>query len=264
MPFKDISYLELWWPFCSANQNHLCNFGRGYYEEQFCEIILNLGQWFRCRFKDFLSGALAALLFIRVEPFMQFWKRASLETFMWSYMKFGPVVQEEMLFKEKVYGTRRTKTDHNSSSWAKKWREYCNRLCPLCYLLLNHWRKSNKIWCVSYSHEWGVQQHFIFAPPPGALRGGQKSLNFNYSQFQIFLYKTLCVFSQIKIKDLSNRIFIPWVMHAPGVGIGGVGWSKIFIFQTWSCGAGWWVEQKTSKIFTLESYWWPCSGVENH
>ena len=47
MLFKDISYLELWWPICSAEQNHVCNFGRGYYEEQFCEIILNLDQWFR-------------------------------------------------------------------------------------------------------------------------------------------------------------------------------------------------------------------------
>ena len=46
MSFKDISYLELWRPFCSAEQNHLCNFGRGYYEERFCEIILNLDQWF--------------------------------------------------------------------------------------------------------------------------------------------------------------------------------------------------------------------------
>ena len=27
--FKDISYLELWWPFCSAEHNHLCNFGKG-------------------------------------------------------------------------------------------------------------------------------------------------------------------------------------------------------------------------------------------
>ena len=47
MLFKDISYLELWHPFCSAKRNHLCNLGRGYYKEQFCEIILNLGQWFR-------------------------------------------------------------------------------------------------------------------------------------------------------------------------------------------------------------------------
>ena len=46
MSFKDISYLELWQPFCSAEWNHLCNFDRRYYEEQFCEIILNLDQWF--------------------------------------------------------------------------------------------------------------------------------------------------------------------------------------------------------------------------
>ena len=52
----------------------MCNFGRGHYEEQFCEIILNLSQWFRgrCHLKDFLSGALAALLFNGAEQFMQF------------------------------------------------------------------------------------------------------------------------------------------------------------------------------------------------
>ena len=54
--FKDISDMELWPPFCSAEQNHLCNFGRGHYEKQFCEIILNLDQWFRrkCLLKIFL------------------------------------------------------------------------------------------------------------------------------------------------------------------------------------------------------------------
>ena len=40
MSFKDISYLELWRPFCSMERDHLCNFGRGYQEEEFCEIIL--------------------------------------------------------------------------------------------------------------------------------------------------------------------------------------------------------------------------------
>ena len=49
MSFKDISYLELWWPFCLAEENHLCNFAKGYHEEQFCEIILNLDKWFRRR-----------------------------------------------------------------------------------------------------------------------------------------------------------------------------------------------------------------------
>ena len=42
MPFKGISYLELWQTFCSAEHNHLCNFSSGYNQEQFCEIILNL------------------------------------------------------------------------------------------------------------------------------------------------------------------------------------------------------------------------------
>ena len=37
-------------------RNHLCNFGRGHREIQFCEIILNLDQWFRrrCYLKVFL------------------------------------------------------------------------------------------------------------------------------------------------------------------------------------------------------------------
>ena len=73
MSFKDISYLELWWPFCSAERTYLCNFGRGHYEEQFYEFILNLGQWFRrSSLKDFLSGALAALLFSGAELLTQF------------------------------------------------------------------------------------------------------------------------------------------------------------------------------------------------
>ena len=65
--FKDISYLDLWQPFCSAERNHLCNFGKRCYEEQFCEIILNSDQWLRmkCSFKKFLiwsSGSPFVLL----------------------------------------------------------------------------------------------------------------------------------------------------------------------------------------------------------
>ena len=83
MPFKGISYLELWQPLCSAKRNHLCNFGKGYQEEPFCEIILNLGQWLRrCLLKVFLSGALTTLLFSGAEPFMQFGKWAPWGTFM--------------------------------------------------------------------------------------------------------------------------------------------------------------------------------------
>ena len=39
MLFKDISSLELWWPFCSVEKNYLCNFSRGHHEEHFLEII---------------------------------------------------------------------------------------------------------------------------------------------------------------------------------------------------------------------------------
>ena len=53
MSFKDISYLELRQPFCSSELNHLCTFGRGHHEEQFCEIVLKLDEWFSrsCRLK---------------------------------------------------------------------------------------------------------------------------------------------------------------------------------------------------------------------
>ena len=51
MSFKDISYLELWPPLFSVEQNHLCNFGKMHHEEQFCKIILNLDQRFRKRYR---------------------------------------------------------------------------------------------------------------------------------------------------------------------------------------------------------------------
>ena len=46
-----------------------------HHEEQSCDINYNLDQWFgrRSRLKDFLSRALAALVFSGAEPFMQFW-----------------------------------------------------------------------------------------------------------------------------------------------------------------------------------------------
>ena len=47
-------------------QHHLGNYGRGHYEEHFCEITLNFKQRFRrrCRFffRYFVSRALAAVL----------------------------------------------------------------------------------------------------------------------------------------------------------------------------------------------------------
>ena len=73
MPFKDISYLELWWPFCSAEWNHLCNLVEGITRKNSEKNILNLDQWFRrCHLKDFSSGTVEVLLFSGAEPFVQF------------------------------------------------------------------------------------------------------------------------------------------------------------------------------------------------
>ena len=106
----------------------------------------------------------------------------------------------------------------------KRWG-YCNRLRPSVppsrYLLLNHWMKSNQIWCASCSHEWGVQRHIFFghAPwGPGEGPKGQISLNiFKFqllSQFQRFLNQTLCVFSQMKDIKHIRRDFhsATWAM----------------------------------------------------
>ena len=57
--------------FCLAEQNHLCNFGRGHHEEKFCEIILNLDQQLRrCHLKTIL---ILGPLFSRAKPFVQLW-----------------------------------------------------------------------------------------------------------------------------------------------------------------------------------------------
>ena len=48
MLFEDNSYLELWQPFCKDYDN----FARRHYEEQFCEIISNLDQRLRGRYRS--------------------------------------------------------------------------------------------------------------------------------------------------------------------------------------------------------------------
>ena len=67
----------------TAEWNHLYNFEGIMQEEQFCEIILILDQWFReMSFKIFLIWSSGGIVFVEAELFMQFWKRALLETFM--------------------------------------------------------------------------------------------------------------------------------------------------------------------------------------
>ena len=59
----------------------------------------------------------------------------------------------------------------------------------------------------------------------GARSKGQISLT---CQFQRFLYQTLCVFSQIKIENILNRIFILLPRSCPVVGLRGAGGVKNF------------------------------------
>ena len=76
------SYLKLCQPF-SAEQNHLCNFARRYYEEQYCEIILNLDQWFRrrCLIKIFLIWSSGCSFVQRSGPISQFGRGQQEEQF---------------------------------------------------------------------------------------------------------------------------------------------------------------------------------------
>ena len=95
----------------------------------------------------------------------------------------------------------------------------------------NFFPKFNQIWCVSYLHEWHMQRHNFLGPRLLGPWGGAKRSNIIksqlQSQFQRFLIKTLCVFSQMKdIKHIRRYLYsVPLVMHAPG-------------FGTWGCGGG--------------------------
>ena len=101
MHFKDISNLDLWLPFCSAERNHLCNFGRRHHEEQFCEIILNLDPCSktRCSLKIFLILSCGSPFVQRSGTILCYFCRGHYEEQFWDYFEFGPVVQEEMSFK---------------------------------------------------------------------------------------------------------------------------------------------------------------------
>ena len=143
----------------------------------------------------------------------------------------------------------------------------CPSVCQLCYLLLNHWTKFNQIWCVSYSHERGVQLHFFLVPLPGEGSKGQISFNFNYKvNFKDFFTKQCVCSHKSKIQNISDRIFIlsPWSCPRD---VTLVHWgSKKCIFQAWSCGIsnrqGWQAEHNASKIFILGSNWWPWGEVK--
>ena len=76
MLFKDISFLQLWWPFCSLERDHFMIWailveGITCIRNFSVKLFFNLG-FRRCPLKYFLSTALTALLFALEQPFGQF------------------------------------------------------------------------------------------------------------------------------------------------------------------------------------------------
>ena len=102
-------------------------------------------------------------------------------------------------------------------------------VCPLCYLLLNHWTKFNQIWCVSYSHEKGTQRK-IFGPAPrgrGEGSKGQISFNFNYKvNFKDFYPNFVCVLKNERYKTYQTGFLFCRLGHVPGVGLRGTGGAR--------------------------------------
>ena len=111
----------------------------------------------------------------------------------------------------------------------------CLSVCLLCYLLLNHWSKFNKIWCVSYSHEWGMQRQLFFWPRP--LGRSQKvkyhliSVTKSISKF--FIPNFLCDVTNERYKTYQTGFLFCRLGHALGVGLwcaGGAKGVKFFFF----------------------------------
>ena len=123
-------------------------------------------------------------------------------------------------------------------AFLKKRRGYCNRLRPVCYLLLNRWTKFNQIWCVSYSHAWGVQQQIFLWPRP--LGRGQKVkyhlISVTKSISKIFIPNFEYVLTNERYRWDFNSVV--WVMpQGSDFGVLGVPrGTKNYFFQTLSCG----------------------------
>ena len=95
----------------------------------------------------------------------------------------------------------------------------CPAVCPLCYLLLNHWTKVNQIWCVSYSHEWGMQQQFFFGPSP--LGRGQKVkyhlISITKLILKISIPNFVCVLTNERYKTYQTGFLFCRLGHALGL-----------------------------------------------
>ena len=137
--------------------------------------------------------------------------------------------------------TKHIRQDFYSVAWVKI--KFPPAVCPLCFLLLNHWTKFKQILCVSYSHEWGVQWQIFLPHPPGPWRGGQKIkyhlISITKSISKILIPNFVCVLTNERYKTYQTRFSFCCLGHARGVGLLGAGCAHVvknLFFQTWSCG----------------------------
>ena len=110
-------------------------------------------------------------------------------------------------------------------------------VCPLCYLLLNHWTKFNQIWCVSYSHECGVQRQIFFGPSPWALGRGQKVkyhlISITKSISKIFIPNFVCVLTNERYKTYQTGFLFCPLGRAPSTACSSLP-LKSHGLQTWA------------------------------
>ena len=95
---------------------------------------------------------------------------------------------------------------------------------PSRYLLINHWTKSNQIWSVSCSREWGAQRHIFYPAPwgPGEGAKGQVSLNFNYKvNYKYFKQSVVCLLTDERYNTYQMGFSFRHLGHTPGLGLGG-------------------------------------------
>ena len=103
-------------------------------------------------------------------------------------------------------------------------------VCPLCYLLLNHWSKFNQIWCVSYSHERGNVKLFLPRPlgPKEWSTVKYHLISIIKSNWKIFIPNFVSVLTNERYKTYKTGFLFCRLGHAPGVGLGDAGSVKNF------------------------------------
>ena len=120
----------------------------------------------------------------------------------------------------------------------------------VCYLLLNHWIKSNQILVHGFLTWMGRAETHFLAPPSRAVRRGQKVkfhlISITKSISKIFIPNFVCVLTNKRYK-INQTGFLFCHLGLGGIwGLWGAQGVISFCFETWPCGISnwrvWWVE----------------------